>query len=388
MESEPIIPIFAINFFTMQIGFDAKRAFWNNTGLGNYSRFLINGLAEFVNDNTYFLYSPGLKAHSEMKDALGRPNVHQVDLGSGLIGKAKRAIGFKYNKLNIFHGLSNELPFFAKNGKTKLIVSIHDLLFLRYPDFYPFLDRQIYLAKTKRACSQADLIIAISKQTKQDLIDFLNVPASKIKVHYQSCHPQFLNSYSESQLAFVREKYGILKPYILQVGTLENRKNALLTIQAFAQSEAQKTHQLVLVGKQTAYCDELYEFAKKNTVSGRVKFIHQADFQDFPALYQSASLSVYPSLFEGFGIPILEAMCSGVPVITSQDGCFSEVGGDAVLYIDPKDALDFQLKIDHVLSDENFRQQLIAKGKTQAEKFSLKSLILELEEIYHQLLNT
>ena len=363
----------------MRIGFDAKRAFRNNTGLGNYSRFIINGLIEFYPENKYFLFSNGHAKHPELKHSAP---IETINIGNGILGTLKRAISYGNKNLDILHGLSNELPFFAKNGKTKLIVSIHDLLFIRFPEFYPFFDRHIYLAKTKRACAQADVIIAISEQTKQDLIEFLKIPADKIIVHYQSCHPQFWKYYSEAEIETARAKYGITKPYILQVGTLENRKNALLTLQAFNKSTSKNDFQLVFLGKKTAYCEDLYQFVTQNNLTNKVVFIHHSDFSDFPLLYQGAKLSVYPSLFEGFGIPVLEALCSNVPVITSKDGCFVEVGGDAVIYIDPRNSDELQNEIDNILTNEDFRLTLIEKGRIQKEKFVPQKLINELIEIY------
>jgi glycosyltransferase involved in cell wall biosynthesis len=371
----------------MRIGFDAKRAFWNQTGLGNYSRFIINGLAQFHPENDYFLYSPRIPSHSELVDSSIFPNVHPIDLGNGVIGNLKRSIGFQTNDLDIFHGLSNELPFFLSSNRTKNVVSVHDLLFLRYPNFYPFVDRQIYLAKTKRSCQQADLVIAISEQTKLDLMEYLQVPESKIQVHYQSCHPQFWREYSEREVRNMKEKYGISQPYILQVGTLEERKNALITLQAFARSKVKEQYNLVFLGKRTSYCDRLYEFVQKNHLGEKVRFIDNAHFSDFPMFYRGASLSVYPSLFEGFGIPILEAMCCGVPVITSKDGCFAEVGGEAVLYVDPNKAEELQNQMDAILSNETKKQEHIQLGKLQAEKFEDRKLINELNDIYIRLLN-
>lgn len=366
----------------MRIGFDAKRAFRNNTGLGNYSRFIINGLVEFYPENNYYLFSNDSITHPELTLSA---DTETVNIGNGILGTLKRAISYGNKNLEILHGLSNELPFFAKNGKTKLIVSIHDLLFIRFPEFYPYFDRQIYLAKTKRACAQADIIIAISEQTKQDLIEFLHIPAGKIIVHYQSCHPQFWSQYHETEIEATKAKYGITKPYILQVGTLENRKNALLTLQAFNKSSSKNDFQLVLLGKKTDYCESLYQFVNQNNLTDKVLFIHQSEFSDFPLLYQGAKLSVYPSLFEGFGIPVLEAMCSNVPVITSKDGCFVEVGGDAAVYIDPKNSDELQKKMDNILTNEELRLSLIEKGRIQKERFAPRKLIQKLSEIYTSL---
>jgi len=369
----------------MRIGFDAKRAYWNNTGLGNYSRFVINGLVNFFPQNDYLLYSPGLTKHPEMLGLETNPSVYPINLGKGLAGEMKRTFGYPWDKLDLFHGLSNEIPFFPTNKNTKKIVTIHDLLFLRYPSFYPYFDRHIYLAKTKKACQATDLIIATSEQTKQDIIEFLHVKEEKIKVHYQTCHSQFLTTHTEEEKLTVKKKYGIKKPYILQVGTLEERKNAVLTLQAFSKSNLKEDFELVLVGNKTPYCEKLYNFARKENLLDKIKFVHGAEFKDFPLLYQGATLAVYPSFFEGFGIPILEALYSKTPIITSQNGCFKEVGGEAANYIDPYNADDLCKKMEIIAGSNFVRQELRNLGTTQIEKFWTPALIARLQSIYAEI---
>jgi glycosyltransferase involved in cell wall biosynthesis len=367
----------------MNIGFDAKRALANNTGLGNYSRFVINGMAQYFPSESYYLFSPNIAPHPE----LVAPKATKIQLGNGLAGKWKRVFGMgdllQSHQIDLYHGLSNELP--LGNIKAKTVVSIHDLLFLRYPAFYPFVDRQIYAFKTKQACAKADLVLAISEQTKADLMQFLHVPEHKIKVHYQACHPQFLRTVLPEQLVKVSLKYGLDKPYLLQVGTLENRKNALLTLQAFERSRLKDSHLLVLVGNKTPYCETLYRFVDEKGLAGKVKFVHRSDFQDFPALYKGAVLSVYPSLFEGFGIPVLESMTVGTPVITSKGGCFHEVGGNAALYVDSSLADELRASMEEVASNPALRSDLSSKGLLQAERFSAERLIWELHQLYASL---
>ncbi|MBC7389908.1 MAG: glycosyltransferase family 4 protein [Opitutaceae bacterium] len=369
----------------MKIGYDAKRAFWNNTGLGNYSRSVISGMATFHPEHQLTLFSPGINYHSELKTTLQNKTISLFDLGNGLIGRAKRVVGFNNGSLDIFHGLSNELPIFNHNSRTKLVVSVHDLLFLRYPEFYPFIDRQIYKLKTLKACKKAHLIIAISQQTKQDLIEFLNIPEHKIKVHYQSCHPQFRVQHTEQDIVKIKAKYGISKPYILQVGTLEERKNALLTLKAYKDCKFKESFNLVLIGNRTSYCNQLEQFVADHKLKEKVNFIYKSTFSDFPVLYQGSALSLYPSLFEGFGIPVLEAMTSGIPVITSEGGCFHEVGADAVLYINPLNPKDLAEKIDLVLDNESLSKELIEKGKNRALYFEPENLMSGLDKIYKQL---
>ncbi len=371
----------------MNIGFDAKRAFWNQTGLGNYSRFILQGLAEFFPQHHYSLYSPSLHGPSPLFSPT--PPLRPVNLGEGWKGNlarvARMAPHFRHDRLDVYHGLSNELPFFNKTHQTKLVVSIHDVLFLRYPHFYPLLDRSIYLAKTRHACRSSDLVLAISEQTKQDLIAFLHVPERKIKVHYQACHPQFSRRHSAEEIESGKRKYGLKKPYILQIGTLEERKNALFTLKAYAASKLKGEVQVALVGKKTPYCDMLYQFVQEANLTDHVHFIHQSDFPDFPLLYKGALFCVYPSLFEGFGIPILEALTVGSPMITSTGGCFHEVGGDAALYVDPSSVKQMSDAMERVFLEPSLRQEMIQKGASQAARFAPGRLISELFHHYEDL---
>lgn len=373
----------------MRIGFDAKRAFFNQTGLGNYSRFIIQGCINQYTEDEFFLFSPDTRK-KPLPTWLSSANARVIKVGSGVSGSFSRVFRldpyFRKLSLDIYHGLSNELPIGWSKPSTKLVVSMHDLLFMRYPSFYPRADRAIYKAKTSFSCKRADLVLAISEQTKRDLIEFLHVPEEKIRVHYQTCHPQFLHAVPEEQIQVVKQKHGLSKPYMLQVGTLENRKNALLTLKAYNQSNLHRDLDLVFLGNRTSYCELLYAFVKEKGLQKKVHFLHQSDFSDFPSLYAGALFTVYPSLFEGFGIPVLESLSMGVPVITSKGGCFQEVGGTAALYIDPQSTEELAQQMVWLANDPLLRTRQIEDGKKQADRFAEATLIKELHEIYSSLL--
>jgi len=374
----------------MRIGFDAKRAFFNQTGLGNYSRFIIQGcIARYPNEE-YTLFSPQTTKKGKSMSWPSSTQVDVVDLGNGFQGSLNRVFGMgrymRRHSLDIYHGLSNELPVGLSTVSTKLVVSVHDLLFMRYPSFYPWVDRSIYKAKTKLSCKRADLVLAISEQTKRDLVELLHIPENKIRVHYQTCHPQFLQPVSEEQIHTTKLKYGISKSYVLQVGTLENRKNALTTLKAFSQSSLSQDIDLVFLGNKTTYCEQLYSFVKEKKLGKTVHFIHRANFADFPALYSGALFTVYPSLFEGFGIPVLESLMMGIPVITSKGGCFQEVGGAAAVYVGSTNTEELAIKMEELANNTSLRASLVEKGKKQVEKFKEAPLIQELHGIYTSLL--
>ena len=189
----------------MKIGFDAKRFFNNFTGLGNYSRFVIDAVSKYNSENEYFLYSPKIQNHPELTPILNRENIKIITPPSAYTflkaASLWRTWGIssesRTKELNVFHGLSQELP--LNLPKTlKKVVTVHDLIFVRYPNLYKSIDVAIYKWKVKAACRQADKILATSKQTKHDLIDFLKIEEKKIEVVYQGCHPTLKEIFARS----------------------------------------------------------------------------------------------------------------------------------------------------------------------------------------------
>ena len=228
----------------MKIAYDAKRFFHNLSGLGNYSRDLIRILAEHYPENEYILLS---KNKSEKgKDILTLQNVKYTPISKGFLER-QRKMGIDAQNLgaDIFHGLSGELPLNWNDGPIKKIVTIHDLIFERYPQFYSFFDRKIHFWKFKKSAEMADLVIAISEQTKKDIIKFLKIPEEKIRVVYQGCHQAFKEKPNEEFLLQIQKKYNLPHRFILNVGTIEERKNLLSVVRALAGTKIP----LVVVGK-------------------------------------------------------------------------------------------------------------------------------------------
>ena len=325
----------------MNIGFDAKRFFHNKTGLGNYSRDLVRGLLEHHPEHHYHLFTPSSHIDLQNKFLKGYKNVSIVE-PKGINASMKsywRSVGLekdlKKNKVDIFHGLSHEIPKKKKGSTIKYVVTIHDLIFLRYPKNYKTIDRKIYLKKVQHACEVADKIIAISQQTKKDIIEFLKVDESKIEVVYQTCSSAFMKESHFSYQESVLRKYNLPENFILTVGTVEKRKNIASLVEAIGKSRTQLP--LVVVGAQTDYIKEVEAAVTKYKLDEQVAFLQNVSFLDLPALYQLANLFVYPSVFEGFGIPILEALYSKTPVIAATGSCLEEVGGPSSVYVDPFD---------------------------------------------------
>ena len=375
----------------LKIGFDAKRFFTNQTGLGSYSRFIVDALSYAYPDENYYLFTPIKKKKlHEAKKISGRSNIitlHPSGIWQNkVLQSAWRSFrlnnSLKKNDIDIYHGLSNELPFSLGN-KIKYLVTIHDLLFLRYPELYKKVDASIYLTKVKYACKLATTIIAISKQTRLDLIEYLNIAPSKIEIIYQGCHSIFKQTINQFERDKVISEHALPKEYILSVGTLEKRKNTLAILKAVKQANID--FPVVLIGKKTVYQKELETYIEKNKMKRQVFILNKVSIFELSAIYQSATLFVYPSIFEGFGIPNIEAQHSGLPVITSLGSCMQDSAGDHSMYFDPKDIDELGDRIKKVLSDKALQTEMIRKGLSFVRKFEPNEIAKDLMNVYRSL---
>lgn len=319
----------------MVIGIDGKRAFFNQSGLGNYSRFVIKALLD--SDPEIQIICFLTKTPKWVPDFVQHNRFHIVFLKGGNL---KRFIGFgveiEMNGCDVYWGLSNELPIGRKAKGVDYWVTIHDVIFERFPSLYSFWDRIIYRFKTQRSLKRADRIIAVSNQTKQDIIHWYHADPAKIEIIGQGCDHQFQVMLSSEEIRITQQKYHLENlDYIVQVGTVEERKNGELMIRALAESKS--TKHLVFVGKKTSYQFILEKIAQELQIQNQVHFINHAIFSDLPALYQGSKGSAYVSKYEGFGIPVLESLYSEIPTLLATGSCLEETGGPCVDYIAPDD---------------------------------------------------
>jgi glycosyltransferase involved in cell wall biosynthesis len=367
----------------MKIGFDAKRAYLNRSGLGNYSRTLISQLCLRFPENEYFLFHPGGEAVAlnfpPAKSITVNPSSFLNRKFSSYWRSVSQGSDIAKQGIDLFHGLSNELPLDIRKSGAVSVVTVHDLIFLRYPGLYKFTDRLIYKSKFYQSCKRADAVVAISEQTKTDIIEFLGIEPAKVHVVYQGCNPLFYNSADEKTCELIRKKYGLPENYILYVGTIEERKNLLQLVKA--KHIYGIGNPLVVVGGHTPYMNRVQEYIGQNKMTD-VMFLRNIQQEELPVFYQMADLFVYPSSFEGFGIPILEALNSGTPVVTGKGGCLEETGGENSLYVNPLDPEEIADAIKRILSDANLRERMTAAGKQHALNFREERTAGEMMKLY------
>jgi glycosyltransferase involved in cell wall biosynthesis len=385
----------------MKIGFEAKRAFTNNTGLGHYCRILTSSLARMYKEHEYYLFTP---KQTNLFDTSPYPNMHVVTPQTRIdklftaywrSSNVKKDIAAK--GIDIYHGLSHEIPYnIHKLKQVKTVVTMHDLIIERYPELFNPIDVKIYRFKYLHACKYADKIIAMSIQTKDDLIDFYKVPEQKIEVCYPSSMKYFDRKVSEAEKQQVKELYKLPDQFFLSVGSIIPRKNLLTICKAYNELGNSMTVPLIVIGKGGKYKEEVKQYVTDNGLNDRIIFLNDEPHvqnlgrfksgEDFPAIYQQALCMIYPSVFEGFGLPILEALQSGCPVITSNVSCLPETGGDAAYYVDPLSVQEMATAIATIATNEQLRKDMIERGYKHAAFFSQERRAERVMELYQSMM--
>lgn len=375
----------------MRIGFDGKRAVQNYTGLGNYSRYLLDILCRTAPQNEYMLYAPKPRANDRLKLLLQRHPMLQMVYPALSRWRRMSALWrvwgiwrqLRGDRIVLYHGLSNELPLSIRRSGVKSVVTIHDLIFLRFPLYYKPIDRAIYTYKFRKACEHADRIVAISECTKRDIIHYFHIPEEKIEVIYQGCDPAFAVSLPESKKKEVVELYQLPLRYILHVGSIEERKNMMEAVEALALMKHTELH-LVIIGRRTPYTARIEQLVKERHLEKRVHLLHGIPFAHLPAIYQSAACFVYPSRYEGFGIPILEALHSGIPVVAATGSCLEEAGGPDSIYVSPDSPSSMAEAFDALMDDEALCRRMVSGGRRYAARFNEKAIASAYLRLYKE----
>lgn len=375
----------------IKIGLDAKRIVRNGTGLGSYGRTLANDLAA-IDGLDLLLYAPDKGSQGLRGQVPERKNLHycypkgfySMSFCKSLWRTRGIAAQAQKDGVQIFHGLSGELPVGLRKRGIKTVVTIHDLIFMRHPEYYNNIDVKIYTRKFRHALREADRIVAISECTKRDICELGGVEASRVDIIYQSCAKRFSDFPENRSMWQVRERYGLPDRYILNVGSIEQRKNVLLAVKALHRLPDDVA--LVIVGRHTPYADEVMQYVKENGLGGRVVMLHGVPDDDLPALYRMADAFVYPSRYEGFGIPIIEAIRLGLPVVACTGSCLEEAGGPDSLYVGPDDDEAMAHAVSQVLFGAKGRERRIELSQAYVERFENTGAAQHFADLYRDIL--
>ncbi len=364
----------------MKIGFDAKRLYNNFTGLGNHSRTTIDILTNEFPEHEYWLYTPKVGLNSTTQPYLEKPNCRTVMPKGVIRGSAWRTYGLvgemRNDGIEVFHGLSNELPVGLRRSGIASVVTIHDVAFRTFPDMYHWHDRKIYDLKWRYAYRHADRIIAISECTKRDVQEFYHVPEDKVEVVYQPVTPIYYTPIEKSDT----------QPYMLYVGSVNSRKNLLGIVKAMELMPKDLLLPLMVVGGGGSYKQKVQEYIAEKGMEKWFVWPDVEDNMELRRLYTNAEMLVYPSFYEGFGLPVVEAQLCGCPVVTSNVSSLPEAGGPFALKADPNSPEDIGEKMVRLLTDTELRQKAIEGGRQYAaETFDPRRLARQLMGVYERI---
>lgn len=356
----------------MRIGYDAKRLYKNFTGLGNYSRTLVSNLSRYYPENEYYLYTPDIRQNEITRSFLDHPAYRTVQ-PSGTLKSYWRSCSIKKDlkrdRIELFHGLSHEIPVRLHRSGIPSVVTIHDIIYRTYPHMFSAIDRAIYDIKFRYACKHADRIIAISESTKKDIMRYFGTPEEKIEVIYQAIQPVFYRLQEEAEVRRQTEIFRLPPDYLLYVGAVNSRKNLLGIVRSLALLPPDLQIPLVIVGNGGTYKKEVLRYAEDHHLSHLLIWANNlSDPGILQAFYQKARIFIYPSFYEGFGLPVTEALLSKTPVITSNVSSLPEAGGTHCLYVNPAEPEEIAEGIRKILTDDVLRNDMREKGYLFARK--------------------
>jgi len=370
----------------MIIGYDAKRFFHNFSGLGNYSRTLISNLCAYYPENKFRLFIRSLNDHTNLKPILNNPQIEIIQpQGSRLLWRSAGMVRQFHPDMDLYHGLSHELPLGISKSSVKSVVTIHDLIYHFFPNDFPWIDRKVYHFKFRYACKHADHIVAISESTKKDLVSIYNIDPDKISVVYQPVSPIYNKAPTANEIAKNKIKYQLPEKYNLFVGALTYRKNLLKVLKAYTLIPKEDRIPLIVLAGGTQLLKKVKTYIEAHHLTSNVRLLGQINFQELPTFYAGAQLTLYPSLYEGFGLPIVESIKMKTPVITAQVSSMPEAGGPGALYIDPNEPQDIADKIMLLDADPDLQNRLVVEGNKYIQKFDAQILTTKLMDIYKQI---
>jgi len=373
----------------MNIGIDIRcltEAYYS--GIGEYTYNLLRHLLAIDSKNQYFLFYNAAKATKIPKFDFPNVSYKGFSYPNKIFNLGIRFLKFKkidkmIGGVDIF--LTPSFLFTNLSSDCKKILVVHDLSFELYPEFFTLKKRLWHhLINPKKLCRQADVIIAISENTKNDIIRIYQTDPNKIKVIYQGINEMFRRPISEAEKQKVKDKYNLPDDFIFYLGNLEPRKNIETLILAF-QNLKNDSLKLVIAGGQAWKYKKIYKLWQQSPVKKRIKFLGYVEASDKPALYSLAKIFIYPSIYEGFGLPPLEAMACSTPVITSFNSSLVEAVDQAGLLIDPNNWNELAETINQLLADKRLQDSLKERGLKHCQKFTWPKAAKEILEIINNL---
>lgn len=366
-----------------RIAIDARMI--RHSGIGRYIENLLNQFQTLQNDEFHF----DLFGNPTMLSAYTKSKSFSIHPYFAPIYGAKEQLFFPHSAFRTPHLLHVPHYNIPISYKGKLVITVYDLIHYLFPDTIANpIGRKYSKFLMKKAVTHAHKIITISQSTKKDLIKYFHVPDEKIEVIYCGCPKYQEENSSPDNAALVLKKYNLIKPYILHVGRDKPYKNVLRLIQSFGLF-SQKTkldYQLVLIGPQEPLKSSFLKEITKYNLGSKIIFPGFVEDSELAVFYNNAALFVFPSLYEGFGLPPLEAMSAGVPVISSDLSSLPEAVGDAAILINPYNTEEMAEAMEKILTDNTLRQELIQKGKQRVSQFSWEKMAQQTLAVYRKVL--
>jgi len=378
----------------LTIGFESKRLLTSSTGFGTYSRTLVRDICKYYPETRCVLIAHDSYKVLNRLSTFSSSEVEQVKcldslqvvypsnswhLYWKLLG-AKRAL---YDHgVDIYHGLAHQIPRSVRQKRFPIVLTVHDLIYRYYPELFPGEDLNLYESQLLNACSISDKIVAVSESTKQDIVNFFPISPQKISVIYSACDYRYREIVTADTIQKTKSVYGLPEKYLLYVGSMSERKNLLSVIKALNIIPRSDRLPLVVVGATTSYSNVVDDYIKNTGLGDWVIFPKRVETKDLPAVYQAAEIFLYTSLYEGFGMPILEALSSGIPVITSNISAMPEAAGPDSRLIDPENPDEIATGITDILSDDSLRHKMIENGYAYSQKFDNKIVTEKMLQLY------
>ncbi len=363
---------------------------YRNAGVSRYTYTLLDGLSHAEVPQHYTAFVASSEAHAAAKSPLTQSGNVELAASTWPTVRPQQRIVWEQLALpgelrkqhvDVFHSPVNVLP---ARLPCSSVVTVHDLAFIHYPQFFRPARRIYQRTFTARSVRDATLVVAVSESTKRDLVEQFNAPEDKVRVIYPAIDADFQPNADEQRLSAFRSAHGLPDDYILFLGTLEPRKNLVTLVEAYAKLREmdERAPRLVIAGAKGWYFQSLFERVQSLHIASHITFAGYISREEQPLWYAAARLFVYPSVYEGFGLPIVEALACGTPTITSNVSSMPEAGGTVALKVAPGDSLGLAHAMRGVLANPEARERTLAEGPRWARRFSAARMAAEYTEVY------